>query len=465
MKEKIFILFFILTYSTISAQVPNSLTLNDKIYGLSKFWNEVNYNYVYLYKIDKENWDKAYKQAIENIQHTKNDYEYYRELQKLCAVLNDGHTKVYFPDHIEGLLMNSMFGEYRLFLMNVQGKVFVTGTNKSKANEIPLGSEVIKVNGLSTSEFQEKYVEPYLSTSTVGSKKNDAGTKLLQGLEGDEYEIEIKTPKGSIKTFYLSHSKTEETDMFPEPLPNKPAFGFRWLEHKTAYVEINSFEDAAVVQEFESRLPEIRKAEKIIIDIRNNGGGSSRVAKNIAKYFIKGDTIYGPKNYSREIIPTERAIGSFLTASDTVKGKTEWGLSKEETTQLYEAYSGSRFHEFDYEPEVVGQVEKLNIPTVILTSNYTASAAEDFLIYLYDQDNITRIGDFTYGSTGQPIQIELPGNGSAWICTKKVTLPNGEEFVGIGIKPQILVQRNLNDVLYHDKYDSQLEEAVNYLAK
>src|SRR5690606_21876796 len=167
----------------------------------------------------------------------------------------------------------------------------------------------------------------------------------------------------------------------------------------------------------ESRLPEIRKAEKIIIDIRNNGGGSSRVAKNIAKYFIKGDTIYGPKNYSREIIPTERAIGSFLTVSDTIHGKTEWGLSKEETTQLYEAYLGSRFHEFDYEPEVVGQVEKLHIPTVILTSNYTASAAEDFLIYLYNQDHITRIGDFTYGSTGQPLQIELPGNGSAWICT------------------------------------------------
>lgn len=112
---------------------------------------------------------------------------------------------------------------------------------------------------------------------------------------------------------------------------------------------------------------------------------------------------------------------------------------------------------------MVDPVEKLNVPAVVLTSVLTASAAEDFLIYLYGQKNIVRVGVYSNGSTGQPVQIELPGGGSAMICTKKVTLPDGEEFIGVGIKPDILIERNLNDTLYPLQFDSQLEAAIQYL--
>lgn len=445
------------------AQIPNKLSLNEKIYGLSKFWSDVEYNFVYLYKTDQKKWNEAYREVIANIQKTKNDYEYYKELQKLCAVLKDGHTQVYFPEDIQNQVMVSMFGEYRLFLMNVQGKIYIIGTNKSKEKEIPLGSEIIKVNGLSVDEYQEKFVKPYISSSTVSYLNFRAGMNLLEGVKGDVYDIEIKTPGGALKKLHLIHSKTDETAVNPEPLPNQSLFEFKWLKDNMAYVKISTFENSSVVKDFESKLPELKKAKGIVLDIRNNGGGSSKNSKNIAKYFIKGDTIYGAKNYSRKIIPTERALGSFLTPKDTLTGKSEWGLSKEETTDLYKAYVGSKFHEFEYKPQVVDPVEKLNVPAVVLTSVLTASAAEDFLIYLYGQKNIVRVGGYSNGSTGQPVQIELPGGGSAMICTKKVTLPDGEEFIGVGIKPDILIERNLNDTLYPLKFDSQLEAAIQYL--
>jgi C-terminal processing protease CtpA/Prc len=465
-KNKILIVCLLsLVYSSVLSQIPNKLTLDEKIYGLSKFWSDANYNFVYMYKTDQAKWESAYKQAIENIQKTKNDYSYYRELQKLCAVLKDGHTQVYFPDDIQNKIMVSMFGEYRLFLTNVQGKTYIIGTNKSKEKEVPLGSEILKVNGLPVKEYQEKFVMPYISSSTTGYLNNKASSNLLEGVEGDEYDIEIKTPKGEIKKLHLIHSKTEETAVSPAPLTNQSIFEFKWLKNNIAYVKISTFENASVVKDFETKLPELKNAKGIVLDIRSNGGGSSKNSKNIAKYFIKGDTIYGARNYSREIIPTERAIGSFLTPKDTVNGKPEWGLSKEETTNLYKAYLGSKFYTFEYKPEIISPVEKLSVPTVVLTSNFTASAAEDFLIYLYSQKNIIRAGEYSSGSTGQPVQIELPGNASAWICTKKAVLPNGEEFVGIGIKPDIFVERNLNDTLYPDKYDSQLDAAVKYLKK
>lgn len=64
-----------------------------KVFGISKFWQEVNYNFVYLDKIDRELWDSTYIVMIKSVQETKNDYEYFRELQRFCALLKDGHTR------------------------------------------------------------------------------------------------------------------------------------------------------------------------------------------------------------------------------------------------------------------------------------------------------------------------------------------------------------------------------------
>lgn len=261
----------------------------------------------------------------------------------------------------------------------------------------------------------------------------------------------------------MTHSKTEEKELSSTPLPQKGNFEFRWLKDEIAYVSIKTFDDASVVTDFELKLTELRKAKKIILDIRNNGGGSGKNALNIAKYFVKTDTIYGAKNYSRDIIPTERAIGSFLTAQDTVNGKPQWGITKEEATNLYKAFLGSKFYSYDYKPAILHTDIKILAPTVLLTNSNTVSAAEDFLIYLYDQENIKRISDYSNGSTGQPLQIEL--STTAWIYTKKAVLPNGEEFVGIGIKPDVLIRRNLNDILYPLLYDSQLEGAVAYFKR
>ena len=459
------LLFYFLLFSIACfAQQSDKLSLSDKLYGLSKFWSEVNYNFVYKYKIDADLWDRTYKQAIENVQRTKTDYEYYRELKKLCAVLKDGHTSVYFPDQIQNKILTSNFGDVRMSLMNVEGKTLIVQTNKSQEKAIPFASEVVKVNGLATDEYQDKFVKPYISSSTQQGTINNASSQLLSGLEGDEYDIEIRTPKGQLKKLHLVHAVTAEKDVSPVFIGNKPPFELRWLQDKIAYIGMNTFDDAAIVKEFMGNLPEITKARSVIIDIRNNGGGSSKNAREIAKYFTAGNLIYGARNYSREIIPTDRALGSFLEAKDTVAGRPQWGLSASECKEYYKSYTGNTFHAYKYAPDTVQEVAKIKVPVVVLTSNYTASAAEDFLIYLDREKNITRVGDFTNGSTGQPLQVALPGGGSAWICTKKVTFSDGREFVGKGIEPHVIVKQTKNDILYPSKFDGQLKAAIEKLA-
>jgi C-terminal processing protease CtpA/Prc len=57
------------------------------------------------------------------------------------------------------------------------------------------------------------------------------------------------------------------------------------------------------------------------------------------------------------------------------------------------------------------------------------------------------VGQKTGGSTGQPLQINLPGGGAARVCTKRDTYPDGREFVGVGIIPDVEVERTPEDIM------------------
>jgi C-terminal processing protease CtpA/Prc len=82
----------------------------------------------------------------------------------------------------------------------------------------------------------------------------------------------------------------------------------------------------------------------------------------------------------------------------------------------------------------------------VLTSAATYSAAEDFAVAFDVMQRGTLVGEPTGGSTGQPLHIKLPGGGSARICTKQDTYPDGRAFVGVGVQPQHLVKLTVEGV-------------------
>jgi hypothetical protein len=85
-------------------------------------------------------------------------------------------------------------------------------------------------------------------------------------------------------------------------------------------------------------------------------------------------------------------------------------------------------------------------PVVVLASAATFSAAEDFLVAWKNSGRGKIIGEPSGGSTGQPLSFTLPGGGTARVCTKKDGFPDGAEWVGKGIDPDILVHPALADV-------------------
>jgi C-terminal processing protease CtpA/Prc len=436
-----------------AAQIPARLSASDKVYGLSKFWQEVNYNFIYLDKVNRKDWDNRYKELITVVQNTKNDYEYFKEMEKFCALLKDGHTNVYAPPGIKE--MYSDFGEYQIFTKNIGGKAIIIRTNKSKKDELPVGSEIIEVNGKPTEEYIKENITPYISSSTSYVVQDWGILRMFRGVEGDTYQIKIKKPDGKIIPLTLTHKAATEKELYP-PVIKKELLDFKWYPNQTAYVSLNSFEDEKIDSLFTDKLPELYKAKALIIDLRKNGGGDGIIGRNILQYLTNDTLLYSAKTTTRNHIATYKAWGKWATAKDTLVDK--------DAKKYLLAYEDKYYYQFEYAPDTIRlNAQRIVIPTVILLGHSTASAAEDFLIYADNQKHITKIGENSFGSTGQPFMFELAGGMWARVCTKKDTYANGKEFVGYGIKPDIEVTPSVND--YIKQKDTALDRAIEFLKK
>jgi C-terminal processing protease CtpA/Prc len=448
-----FLLLFLMSFGSLNAQLPNTLSNAEKVYGLSKFWQEVNYNFVYLNQVDREAWTKEYIDLIDEVQATENDYEYYRLLQKFCALLKDGHTNIFFPNSINNLLYRTNFGEYKLFVENFEGKAIITAVNLSKKEELPVGTEIIKVNGMETKTYLEKEVLPYISSSTEHILMDYAVALMFESMEGTSYDLVLRLPDGKEKNLTLTHATTEEEDVYPE-FDDRELLELTWPAEGIAHLSINSFNEKEIIEQFLEILPELSKAEKLIIDLRYNGGGMTSIALEIFQYFTEDEILFGSKESSRLHVPTYKAWGRWTEETDT--------LNDESSKQAYLSFRDEYYHEFPYEADTIQLKEdRLIVPTTILIGHETASSAEDFLIYTDNQEHMVKVGQPTFGSTGQPMFFELPGGGFARICTKKDTYPDGRLFVGYGVMPDIVVEKTLED--YLASKDIVLEKAIEYL--
>jgi len=453
MKQVLTFVLILFSFYTFG-QVPSALSPAEKVYGLSKFWQEVNYNFVYLNRVDQLKWDSAYVSLIDKVQKTENDYEYYRLMKQFCAMLKDGHTNIDFPEHIQSKLLKTMFGDYRIVIENIEHKAIITHINPSKKDIIPPGSEIVAVNNLSVKEYLAQFVTPYISASTHHILEDIATIEMLQGFEGEQYKLKIKKPDSVMIELVVEHSRCSETAIYPGKNPANNLLDLKWLDKQIAYLALNSFQDKSIDSLFLDKLPELYKAKAMIVDLRRNGGGDGDIGLEILKYLIPNKKVSGSKSRTRNHIATYKAWGEMINPKDTANNL--------EYRKAYLSYIGEYYYDFPNTPRTLKTSHKrLIIPIVVLIGHNTASAAEDFLVYANKQPHFTKIGSPTIGSTGQPYYFSLPGGAQARVCTKQDTYPDGTEFVGVGITPDIFVEQTLSD--YLNNIDPVLEKAIKFL--
>jgi C-terminal processing protease CtpA/Prc len=212
-----------------------------------------------------------------------------------------------------------------------------------------------------------------------------------------------------------------------------PAFSWKLLRDGVAYVSLNSFGSDHAAEQFEKHFDELSKSSAMILDVRNNGGGSSGIGWRILSMLTDKPFPTGRYRY-RLYVPAHRA----------------WGLDQEWMEQAGDSYKphGSKVY---------------SKPVVVLSGPRTFSAAEDFLIAFQGMKRGKIIGQPSGGSTGQPLQFDLPGGGTGRVCTKQDLYPDGRIWVGVGIQPDVEAKLTVADL--RAGRDTALEAALNELKR
>ncbi|MGZ3183408.1 MAG: S41 family peptidase [Telluria sp.] len=406
-----------------------NISEDEKVAGLSKFWSEVKYNFVYTDTLKTLDWDRLYLAYLPKVRATKSTAEYYRVLMELCAQLKDGHTNVYPPQQAAA----EFYGRPLMRMQLAEGRVFVKSVFSPEltAQGVVPGLEITSVDGVPSAQYRARELAPFASASTPHDLAVRTGVYgFLSGPVAAQPRVTFAQADGKQFTVPVARADVQAWNRARPPVA---PFEYRMLPGKVAYVALNGFDNNAAADGFMQAWPELAQASALVIDVRMNGGGSSNVGYRVLATLA--DQPFATSQWStRDYKPSYRA----------------WGRPQPLFTGAADKVPNDPQHHF------AGKV-------VVLTGPMTYSAAEDFAVAFDEMKRGVIIGEATGGSTGQPLFFKLPGGGQARVCTKKDTYADGKPFVGVGVQPQVEAHQTIADL--RKGRDTVLEAALTYLKK
>lgn len=212
-----------------------------------------------------------------------------------------------------------------------------------------------------------------IDDSTMTGKPVDYVSKHLRGDAGTSFEIKIMRPTTG-KTFRKKITREQIQQ------PAVPYYGVQ--AGGVGYLDLNSFTENCARDVRRAVLDMKRDGMKsLVLDLRNNGGGSLQEAVDIVNMFVpKGLTLV------------------------TTKGKIK---------------QANREYKTKVEP-----IDTV-MPIVVLVNDQTASAAEITCGSMQDLDRAVVMGTRTFGKGLVQSTFELPYNSSIKLTTSKYYIPSG----------------------------------------
>lgn len=431
--------------------IPNSILPQEKLYHLSRLWSEAKYNFVNMDNIDFS-WDSLYYQYIHKVMDSKNDYEYARLMKAFIASLKDGHTTVSI-----GYNALDLYEDYvPMSLSDFDKRIYITFIRKGIGLDSNLlGAEILSISGISTPQYLEDSIFPYIAASTEQHLWMQGTYALSSDLRTKNFRATAKKRNGDIVALDIKRNgeaKRTEQEEYYGPVPSRSRYDLvrlDWLKDSIAYLYISSFYPVEeVCGKLYALQEQINKAKALVVDIRKNGGGATNVG-----WFLQSQLTPPGQDWFLNYAWSTRI-------NDGVKkANGNW------IEEYKDYYTSSAIRYEDADTVYIGDtILRYTMPTVILIGRYTFSAAEDFLVNLYEVPKRPLLmGSATGGSTGAPLVVsDMPLGGYARICTRRICYPYSKTpFLQTGVVPDIIVNETIED--YLDGKDVVLERAVEYL--
>ncbi len=220
---------------------------------------------------------------------------------------------------------------------------------------------------------------------------------VMKGIGSDQLATKVKGAAGTIVKIEFLRAGEPITKDIPRATIKNTAYG-EMIDKDTALLELYTFGDTSG-NEVQALMNDFKKAgaTRLIIDLRDNGGGYLSTLEYIGSLFVKSGGI---------LIQQERRDGKIEVSKSSGKVIVDW-------TKI-----------------------------VILVNKNTASAAEVLTAALSENlgEKVSIVGTLTYGKGTVQTQRPFPDQSILKFTVAQWLTPNGEKINGVGIKPNIVVE-------------------------
>lgn len=317
---------------------------------------------------------------------------FFGSMRGLVSAADDPYTRFVEPEQLseENMEMEGEYGGLGMYIGSRDGKLLIIspieGTPADMAGIKPL-DEIVKID--------EKII--------IGMDQNEV-VKILRGPAKTSVKVWIRrTGEPDLLSFDLTREviniKTVRVEMID----------------KIAYVRLNNFHHKTSA-ELEEALAEAkaRRADGIILDMRNNPGGLLNVAVDVASQFLDGGLVV------------------------SMKGRI------------------SRFDDALY----ANEGKATNLPLVVLVNEGSASASEIVAGAIQDRGRGLLVGMKTYGKGSVQSLFNLPDNAGMYVTIARYKTPSDKVIDHKGLVPDYKVE---GGPVTDKSKDAQLQKALGVM--
>lgn len=239
-----------------------------------------------------------------------------------------------------------------------------------------------------------------INDEEVWDKDTDIIASKLRGKSGEKVKLTVAREKQKL-----------DFELIREKINNVSADVT--YQDKTAIISVYRFsEDTGTLVESFAKDFKKKGINKVILDLRNNGGGFVKAARDLLSLWLDGDKI--------------------LIQKSTTSGQTITYAKR-------------------------GEAVLKDTKTIVLVNNATASASEIVAGALKDYKKATIVGTKTYGKGVVQTMLELSGGALLKVTTAHWYTPDNQTINKTGISPDIEIERTYNDI--NSGKDPQLDKA------
>lgn len=398
-------ILLLISCNILSAQ-STAISQEDRVMMASRIYHVIS---TFFPGLAQDKFDSAYERYLSTILRTEDRKAFDLASMEFVADLHDGHSWFYdtWLDQNDGAPIG-------ILAYPVAGKWTVV---RSQLSSIHVGDVIASIDNTSADEFfthNRRYVS--------ASSDRDAGvsffdTPALFPLTftitlGDGRKVAID--RKNDKKQSLAAAKTEG----------------RWLEaNSIAYIKVPTFHGIETQAQALELLKEFRDAKTVIVDVRGNPGTGA------------------PGILQRALM--------VKPYQDWNQASSEHGGTLLRNYQLgYPGHSTLVITDTVIEPREPAYSGKL----ILLTDRMCSCACEDFVMPFKFAKRATLLGETTAGTYSMTRHLDLPNGMMLNISAVRHTFPDGSQFEGVGISPDIAVENTAEDL--HAGRDNVLTKAL-----